>query len=241
MRTERLSFSVESVQAVPGGWQLEGAPGYHPRHWARPGDRFDRACCEHGRKERKVDLVVVELTGSSAIVTGAGGDQLRPGDIVSGERLIEDRGLASERLQRPVDATERLSQLLVLPARAMSAEAGCDWSPVETQLGVALPDDYKAFVDAHGAGSVDDHLIVCTPNAVPDGADLVQHNTWAHECVRLDFAGPDHWSGDWPLGDASRWAPNREDVPSWFEPGDNLISWGLATARRVVSVSLVSQ
>ncbi|WP_157744943.1 hypothetical protein [Micromonospora coxensis] len=99
MRSERLSFSVESVQDVPGGWQLAGEPGYHPRHWARPGDRFDRACGEHGREERTVDLVVVELTGTSAIVTGSGGDQLRPGDIVSGERLVQDSGPASEGLR----------------------------------------------------------------------------------------------------------------------------------------------
>ncbi|MEV4490614.1 hypothetical protein AB0K04_10920 [Micromonospora coxensis] len=54
----------------------------------------------------------------------------------------------------------------------------------------------------------------------------MRHNAWAQECVRLDFAGPDDWSGDWPLDDASRWAPNRADVPAWFEPGDTLISWG---------------
>lgn len=38
--------------------------------------------------------------------------------------------------------------------------------------------------------------------------------------------GADGYSGDWHLGDASRWAPGREDVPSWFQPGDDLISWG---------------
>lgn len=89
-----------------------------------------------------------------------------------------------------------------------------------------LPDDYKVFVEAYGAGSVDDHVIVCAPGAAHEWTDLVSHNTWAHECVRLDFAGPGNRSGDWPLGDASHWTPNREDVPSWFEPGDNLISWG---------------
>jgi hypothetical protein len=226
VRRERLGFSVESVQAVPGGWRLEGEPDYHPRHWARPGDRFDRACREHGRKPREVDLVVVELTGSFAIVTGVGGDLLGPDDIVSGERLVDDGGLAGERLQRPVDAAERLSQILALPALATAAETGCDWSPTETALGVVLPADYRMFVDVHGAGSVDDHVIVCAPDAPHDWADLVKHNTWAHECVRLDFAGPDNYSGDWPLGDASRWTPDREEVPSWFEPGDNLISWG---------------
>lgn len=89
MRIERLSFFVESVRVLAEGWRLEGEPGFHPRHWARPGDRFDRACDEHGRQERDVDLVVVELNGSHAIVTGSGGDQLRPDDVLSGERVAE--------------------------------------------------------------------------------------------------------------------------------------------------------
>ncbi|MET7422045.1 hypothetical protein [Dactylosporangium sp. NPDC005555] len=226
VRRERLSFSVDSVQAVPGGWRLEGEPDYHPRHWARPGDRFDRACREHGRKPRDVDLVVVELTGSFAVVTGVGGDLLRPDDIVSGERLVDDVGRAGEGLDRPGDATAHLSQLLGLPALATAAGPGCDWSSAETALGVVLPGDYRMFVDAYGAGIVDDHVIVCAPDAAHDWADLLQHNTWAHECIRPELAGLGSGSGDWSLGDASRWTPNREDVPSWFEPGDNLISWG---------------
>lgn len=128
VRKERLSFSVDSVQAVPGGWRLEGEPDYHPRHWARPGDRFDRACREHGHKPRNVDLVVVELTGSFAIVDGVGGDLLRPDDIVSGERVVDDGGRSGGRLQRPVDAAERLPEILGLPALVTAAvETGYDW------------------------------------------------------------------------------------------------------------------
>lgn len=36
--------------------------------------------------ERVVDLNVVDLNGSSAVVSGLGGDLLMPNDIVSGER-----------------------------------------------------------------------------------------------------------------------------------------------------------
>ena len=205
-----------------GGWRA--SRGITPRHWARPGDRFDRACCEHRRNERDIDLMVVELIGSYAVVTGSGGDQLRPDDIISGERLIEDTTLIGAQLPRPSDAVAHLAQVLGLPKRGAGADS--DWSPIETELGVALPADYKTFVDAYGAGLVDDHLTVCAPDAVHDWADLVRHNIYAHECVRLDFAGPEDCSGDWQVGDASRWALNREDVPSWFEPGDNLISWG---------------
>ena len=226
VRIERLSFFVESVQAVSGGWRLEGEPGYHPRHWARPGDRFNRACCEHGGEERDVDLVVVELNESYAIVTGSGGDQLGHDDILAGERLAEDDDPAGAGAQRRADAIESLAGILGLPALGVAAEGETDWSPVETVLGTALPNDYKRFIDAYGAGLIDDHLTVCAPDAPRDWADQVRHNIWAQDCVRLDFAGPDNYSGDWDLGDPSHWEPNHQDVPSWFEPGDDVISWG---------------
>jgi hypothetical protein len=226
VRIERLSFFVESVQVVPDGWRLEGQPGYHPRSWARPGDRFDRAHTERGTDERIVDLVVIELTPSYAIVTGSGGDRLRSDDIVSGQRAAELDDRDGDDAQHGTDMTERLAGILGLPALDGAARHGFDWSPVEAALGVDLPGDYKRFVEAYGAGLIDDHLTVCAPGAPADWADLVRHNAWAQECVRLDFAGPDSYSGGWHLGDQSRWAPDREDVPSWFEPGDNLISWG---------------
>ncbi|GAA4256650.1 hypothetical protein [Dactylosporangium darangshiense] len=114
---------------------------------------------------------------------------------------------------------ERLIALLGLPATATVPAA--DWSSIGP-----VPDDYRAFVDAYGAGLVDDHLTVCAPGAPRDWADLAPHNAWAQECVRLDFAGPGNYEGDWPVGDASHWTADREDVPSWFTPGDDLFSWG---------------
>ncbi|MEV4139363.1 SMI1/KNR4 family protein [Dactylosporangium sp. NPDC049742] len=226
VRHERLSFFVDSVETVPEGWRLRGEPGYHPKHWARPGDRFDRACREHGRMERPVDLVVVELTGAYAIVAGTGGDLLRPDDIVSGQRPVDDTGRAADRLRRPPDATGFLAQLLGLPALTAGTGAGLDWSPIESELGVTLPGDYKTFIDAYGAGVLDDHVHVCAPNAEHDSADLMYNNAYAQECLRPEFAGPEGPSGDWHLGDASRWSADRSDIPSWFQPGDNVILWG---------------
>ncbi|MGC4809767.1 SMI1/KNR4 family protein [Micromonospora sp. DT228] len=227
MRIERLSFFVKSVRAVPAGWRLEGEPGYHRRHWARPGDRFDRACGEHGGHERNVDLAVVELSESHAIVTGSGGDQLRPDDILSGERPAEhDAPEPSTDRRTGVDLTETLAGLLGLPAPEGAPTGRSNWSAVESELGVTLPRDYKRFTDTYGAGLIDDHVTVCGPDEPRDWADLVQHNAWAHECVRVDFGGPDNASGAWRLGDSSQWDPQRDDVPSWFDPGDNLISWG---------------
>ncbi|MEO3743668.1 hypothetical protein [Plantactinospora sp. B5E13] len=123
------------------------------------------------------------------------------------------------------DLTERLAQILGLPAPDAAGD-GPDWLPVETALATTLPDDYKRFVSAHGAGRVDDHLTVCAPGGPPDGVDLVGHNTWAQECVRLDFGALGDDLDGWHLGDASRWEPGRADVPVWFEPGDDLLSWG---------------
>ncbi|WP_203839340.1 hypothetical protein [Winogradskya humida] len=86
MSSERVSFFVVAVQAVRAGWRLDGEAGYDSRHWARPGDVFDRVLPEDGSDEREVNLVVDELSGLHAVVAGVGGDQLQPGDLLSGER-----------------------------------------------------------------------------------------------------------------------------------------------------------
>jgi hypothetical protein len=125
VRIERFDFSVDSVEAVPGGWRLEGEPGYHPRHWARPGERFRLACNEYGQRRRDVELVVVEHTESDAIVSGTGGDLLRPNDIVSGERSVED---LAETRRTPTEAAARLAEVLDLPSLADSVGNARDWS-----------------------------------------------------------------------------------------------------------------
>jgi hypothetical protein len=223
VRIERFEFSVDSVEAVPDGWRLEGQPGYHPRHWAQQGERFRLACNEYGRRRRDVDLVVVELTESYAVVSGTGGELLRPDDIVSGERTIAD---LAETRRTPAEAAAYLAEILGLPPLADSAGSGMDWSVVETELGVTLPGDYKAFIDTYGRGSVDDHVHVCAPYAAEQWANLAKQNSYAHECVGAEFFGRGNWRRDWNLGDAAHWNPEREDIPSWFEPGDDLISWG---------------
>src|SRR5687767_4012822 len=109
VRSEKISFIIETVSAVPEGWRLEGEPGYHPRHWPRPGERFVRACYENGQGEQTVDLVVIELTSSYAVVSGTGGDQLRLNHIVSGERLVEDAGAVGDRSSSPKGAVAQLA------------------------------------------------------------------------------------------------------------------------------------
>ncbi|WP_433795721.1 SMI1/KNR4 family protein [Actinoplanes sp. CA-252034] len=223
MRIERFAFSVESVEAVPGGWRLEGEPDYHPRHWPQQGERFSLACKESGRRRRDVDLVVVELTESYAIVRGAGGELLRDDDIVSGERTVADR---TETRRAPAEAAAHLADILGLAPTADHAGNDRDWPIAETELGVTLPGDYRAFIDAYGPGSVDEHLHVCAPGAAEKWADLIEHHSYAHECVGAEFFGPGNWRRGLHLGDVSHWTSDRDDIPTWFEPGDDLISWG---------------
>jgi hypothetical protein len=206
----QMSFLIDSVEPTGGGWRLAGKPDFHPRHWARPGERFDRVTREHGRHERAVELTVTELTATHAVVAGAGGDLLRPGDYLFGARH-----------GAPNTGGTELDELLGLTP----SKTAHDWSEAEAALGVTLPADYKRFIDAHGPGVVDDHLVV---NGIGGRYDLVEENQLAWSSVRIDFGGPDNWSEDaqWRLGDASHWTPDRADVPDWFEPGDDLIAWG---------------
>jgi len=145
VRIERFEFSVDSVEAVPDGWRLEGEPGYHPRHWARPGERFRLARTEHGRRRRDVELVVVELTESYAIVRGTGGDLLRPDDIVSGERSVAD---LAETRRAPAEAAARLAEILNVPPSAESAGNG-DFLFWHVQPGTA-PDEWPVMLKEEG-------------------------------------------------------------------------------------------
>lgn len=128
-----------------------------------------------------------------------------------------------------VDDLAKLVNLLQLPPTDAAQWRPSDWSAVETALGIALPSDYKTFVDAYGPGTIDDHLVVCAPDASVGWADLLDNNESAQESCRIWFGGVDGSSVDsparsWPLGDSSRW--DGDDVPDWFQPGDDLISWG---------------
>jgi hypothetical protein len=206
----RLSFMVNSVEIVNEGWRLEGEPDFHARHWPQPGERFDTVTQEHGRHERAVQLTVVELTATHAIVTGIGGELLRPDDYLFGSRNAQ-----------PSAGAPGLGELLSLSP----SPAELDWSGVEAALGVALPRDYKRFVGAYGPGVIDDCVMV---NGIGGRYDLVEENRLARSLVRMDFGDLDAWSeqAEWRLGDAAHWTPDRADIPSWFQPGDDLVAWG---------------
>ena len=156
---------------------------------------------------------------------------------MSMDRGAEQESGADRGLRSSADPVESLAGILGLRVPESVTESGPDWSAVEAALGAVLPSDYKRFVEMYGAGSIDDHLTVHAPGA-PSWADLVSHNGEAEETVRVDFGGPENDSGDWHLGDASQWDPERRDVPSWFESGDDLVSWAVPTT--VTSCSGIS-
>ncbi|MFC4070329.1 hypothetical protein [Actinoplanes subglobosus] len=205
-----LSFVIDSVEPSGDGWRLTGKPDFHPRHWPCPGERFGIVTHEHGCHERAVDLTVAELTATHAVVLGIGGDLLRPGDYLFGERQTPPR-----------TGGPSLDDLLGLTPSA----AVVDWSPVESALGLTLPGDFKRFVGAHGSGVIDDHIGV---NGIGGRFDMIEENELAWSFVRIEFGGHDSWSetADWRLGDATHWEPLRQDIPAWFHPGDDLIAWG---------------
>ncbi|WP_093617872.1 hypothetical protein [Actinoplanes philippinensis] len=115
-----------------------------------------------------------------------------------------------------------LVELLRLPPLDRSRWRSTDWAATEAALGTSLPGDYKTFIDAYGPGAIDDHLLVCAPDASPGWTDLVDNNAVAQESCRIWFGGDA--DGAWPLGDSAHW--DGDDVPDWFEPGDDLVSWG---------------
>ena len=128
-----------------------------------------------------------------------------------------------------MDGLANLVNLLHLPPMDAAHWRPSDWPAVEAALGIELPNDYKTFVDAYGPGAIDDHLLVCAPDASIGWTDLLDNNEAAQESCRIWFGGVDSDSFDrsvraWPLGDSSRW--DGDDVPDWFQPGDDLISWG---------------
>ncbi|ARU54294.1 hypothetical protein OLMES_0187 [Oleiphilus messinensis] len=56
---------------------------------------------------------------------------------------------------------ENLKHILNPPLDPL--ETDTDWDPVENQLGIKLPQDYKDFITSYGTGSVDSFLWIFNP------------------------------------------------------------------------------
>lgn len=81
---------------------------------------------------------------------------------------------------------ERLAALLGAPPHRRSPEA---WTPLERELGVGFPDDYKEFIDGYGPVRINFHLHFGHP-AHP----VWSLGKWVAETVEtyrtLDWPGP---------------------------------------------------
>jgi hypothetical protein len=84
-----------------------------------------------------------------------------------------------------VGIDDELSRLLPPPARAPGPPV--DWAAVAAEVGVALPGDYRAFIEAYGTGCVDGFLWVLHPTTGNQHLHLarqVQRQLWALRYLR---------------------------------------------------------
>lgn len=66
--------------------------------------------------------------------------------------------------------TKKIFELLVPPAMPKGSP---DWMSFESELGTALPEDYKRFVTSYGSGKIDGFLSVFTPEGRTQWVDLL--------------------------------------------------------------------
>lgn len=200
MPIERLGFSVDTALATSDGWHLTGEPTFHPRHYPRVGERFNRIRSDGDRELQEVDLLITECSAGRMVVTGTGGEYL----VQHVDRYLSVTG---ERTVPSIPLPEPGASGLAAILGAEPQPADVDWPSLERALGTELPADYKEFVSTFGAGMIDDHIIVCAPG------ELLDHDEWTQECLALE-------SDD----DRPDWLAPADRVISWgtSENGDHL-------------------
>ena len=60
-------------------------------------------------------------------------------------------------------AIQDITQVLTPPAHPFEQPVSREWMAVENRLGTSLPDDYKAFIEVFGSGTIDSFLWVLNP------------------------------------------------------------------------------
>lgn len=84
--------------------------------------------------------------------------------------------------RRPGNPIDRLCELVPPPVNPVYHQG--DWEAVESQLGLALPADYKLLIERYGRGSfggasmtsglyITSYLIPCDPRSIASGGILV--------------------------------------------------------------------
>jgi hypothetical protein len=67
---------------------------------------------------------------------------------------------------------EILLTVMPPPMRPAEAPVAEDWRAVEVQLGVALPEDYKHFIQKYGTGKISDFLWIFSPFTTRENLNL---------------------------------------------------------------------
>lgn len=87
----------------------------------------------------------------------------------------------------------KLKQLLPVPD--MPRDNQGDWSKVESNFGIALPDDYKEFIENYGSFHISNFLWLLNPFAESENLNLLQrqepsrdaYNSLKNEKIPYDF------------------------------------------------------
>ncbi|MEV6421242.1 SMI1/KNR4 family protein [Streptomyces sp. NPDC051662] len=102
---------------------------------------------------------------------------------------------------------EHVSRLIDVLAADATAPQQQDWSGIESELQVRLPDDYKEFIERVGGGWVDGYLYILAPSSPNQHYDLAKSSAEREEAYEDIF--------------------DIEEKPAQLEPeGSRIIPWG---------------
>jgi hypothetical protein len=108
----------------------------------------------------------------------------------------------------PVAALEELRRMVPPPGEPRLTEV--NWGAVRSRFGFRPPEDYRAFIESYGAGSIDDILWIHHPTTADEHRNL---GWWLDTVTEA-------------LGAIRQELPEEVPFPLWPEPG-GLIPWGI--------------
>lgn len=124
-----------------------------------------------------------------------------------------------------------LMQVLPKPKEAVEVGRPEEWAAVEGVLGVALPSDYKAYIDIFGTGLICNFIYVLNPFSSKESLNLIGRGKAilaGRQSIRVEF-GQEAWP--YPLypepGGLLPWGGTLNgDVLFWETEGDPA-AWGI--------------
>ncbi|MGW5658907.1 SMI1/KNR4 family protein [Streptomyces sp. NPDC003758] len=99
--------------------------------------------------------------------------------------------------------------LLRLMPPSAESDASADWGRMRESWGKEFPSDYKQFIEAYGAGSIENYLVVLAPEAKEERL-ATEGDGMVHETANAEAA----------------WARGEERSPELAAATPELIAWG---------------